>query len=85
MLREVLASVAIGRPVWRKALTSCKPKGSNSTALLDLQKNIDRFINWEDKAKVCCTWAFGHPPCPLVGELMLHIHLDIRTLPPFSA
>ena len=83
----MLGSVASGRPVWRKALTSCQPKGSNSTAVLDLQKYIDRFINWEDKAKVCRTWASGHKhsPCPLMGGLMLHIYLDIRTPPPFSA
>ncbi|GAX80964.1 hypothetical protein CEUSTIGMA_g8399.t1, partial [Chlamydomonas eustigma] len=53
MLKEVLGSVAAGRPIWRSALSVCQPGGPNSNkTLFNIHKNVQAAINWDSHAKV---------------------------------
>ena len=51
MLNDVLGSVVSGRPVLRGVYHGCQPDPKNKT-LLDINENIDKFINWDVRKKV---------------------------------
>ena len=52
MLRDVLGSVVSGRPILRGAFNDCQSANPKNASLLQIDKNIEKFIDWSSKAKV---------------------------------